>query len=63
MIPLILTQGLNRQIRKMCKALGYEVVKLKRIRIINISLDGIEYGKWRYLKKEEIEKIKKLVRK
>ena len=60
---IILTQGLNRQIRKMCKALGYEVVKLKRIRIINISLDGIEYGKWRYLSKEEIDKIKKIVRK
>ena len=46
---IILTQGLNRQIRKMCKTLGYEVIKLKRIRILNISLDDIDYGKWRYI--------------
>ena len=59
---IILTQGLNRQIRKMCKALGYEVIKLKRIRIINISLDDIGYGKWRYLNNEEVENIKKIVK-
>jgi len=59
---IILTQGLNRQIRKMCKVLGYEVIKLKRIRIMNISLDGIEYGKWRFLNEEEVNNIKKVIR-
>ncbi|NME83454.1 pseudouridine synthase [Clostridium sp. SM-530-WT-3G] len=59
---IILTQGLNRQIRKMCKTLGYEVIKLKRIRILNISLDDIDYGKWRYINEEEIQTIKKLVK-
>lgn len=55
---IILTQGLNKQIRKMCGALGYKVIKLERIRIMNISIDGIEVGKWRELDKEEIEKLK-----
>lgn len=58
---IVLTQGLNRQIRKMCKTLGYKVIKLERVRILNISLDGIEYGKWRYLSHEEVNKIKELV--
>lgn len=55
---IILTQGLNRQIRRMCKALGYNVIKLERIRIVSILSDGIEPGKWRELTKEEIEKIR-----
>ncbi|MDO5517750.1 MAG: pseudouridine synthase [Clostridium sp.] len=59
---IVLTQGLNRQIRKMCKSLGYKVIKLQRVRILNISLDGIEYGKWRYLSEEEVSTIKELVR-
>lgn len=54
---IILTQGLNRQIRRMCKALGYNVIKLERIRIVSILSDGIEPGKWRELTKEEIEKL------
>ena len=54
---IILTQGLNRQIRRMCKALGYNVIKLERIRIVNILSDGIEPGKWRELTKEEIEEL------
>jgi 23S rRNA pseudouridine2604 synthase len=58
---IILTQGLNRQIRRMCEALDYNVVKLKRTRIMNISLDGIEYGKWRYLSETEINAINALV--
>ena len=58
---IILTQGLNRQIRRMCEALDYKVTKLKRIRIMNITLDGIASGKWRYLTKEEIITINKLV--
>ncbi|ANP77269.1 23S rRNA pseudouridine synthase F [Vibrio crassostreae 9CS106] len=54
---ITLTQGLNRQIRRMCEALGYEVFKLRRVRIMNISLDGIPNGKWRYLSDEEITEI------
>ncbi|MCE7661311.1 23S rRNA pseudouridine(2604) synthase RluF [Vibrio fluvialis] len=54
---IVLTQGLNRQIRRMCEALGYEVFKLRRVRIMNISLDGIPNGKWRYLTDAEVAKI------
>lgn len=54
---IILTQGLNRQIRRMAKALGYNVVKLERIRIMDINLKGIEYGKYRKLSREEIKKL------
>ena len=55
---IILTQGLNRQIRRMCKTLGYNVIKLERIRIVNILSKGIEIGDWRALTKEEIEGLK-----
>ncbi|MAO08796.1 MAG: 23S rRNA pseudouridine(2604) synthase RluF, partial [Alteromonas sp.] len=51
---IILVQGLNRQIRRMCEYLGYEVVSLKRIRIMNISLGGLPTGKWRNLTIEEL---------
>ncbi len=51
---MILTQGLNRQIRRMCASLGYEVRKLQRIRVMNITLDGIPYGKYRELTAEEM---------
>lgn len=54
---IILTQGLNRQIRRMSKVFGYNVVKLERIRIINITLDDLEYGKWRYISEDEISKL------
>ncbi|VYT95567.1 pseudouridine synthase [Clostridium tertium] len=54
---IILTQGLNRQIRRMCKTLGYNVIKLERIRIVNILSNGIELGKWRELTKEEVEEL------
>ena len=50
---IILTQGLNRQIRRMSKALGYKVVRLERIRIMNIVLTGLEKGRWRDITKEE----------
>lgn len=46
---IILTQGLNRQIRRMCKAFGYRVVKLERIRIMNIKLENLQMGQWRDL--------------
>jgi len=58
---IILTQGLNRQIRRMCEALNYKVTKLVRIRIMNITLHGIPVGKWRYLTNDEIDNINKLV--
>jgi 23S rRNA pseudouridine2604 synthase len=53
---IILTQGLNRQIRRMCEYLGYEVTRLKRVRIINIKLD-VPVGKWRDLTNKELEDI------
>lgn len=57
---IILTQGLNRQIRRMCEYLGYEVVKLKRTRIININLD-LPTGRHRELTKEEIDQLQLLI--
>ncbi len=57
---IILTQGLNRQIRRMCEYLDYNVTKLKRVRIMNISLD-IPVGKWRYLTANELKEIKQLI--
>lgn len=53
---IILTQGLNRQIRRMCEYVGYDVVELKRIRIMNIKLD-VPVGKYRHLSKEELSEI------
>lgn len=58
---IILTQGLNRQIRRMCAALDYNVITLKRIRIMNITLANIPEGKWRYFTAEEIKTIETLV--
>ncbi|MBZ9629318.1 23S rRNA pseudouridine(2604) synthase RluF [Salegentibacter sp. LM13S] len=57
---IVLTQGLNRQIRRMCEFLGYEVVALKRIRIMNVSLD-VPVGQWRDLTQDELETINKMV--
>ncbi|KZS41246.1 23S rRNA pseudouridine synthase F [Aquimarina aggregata] len=51
---IVLTQGLNRQIRRMCEYLGYEVTSLKRIRIMNVALD-VAVGQWRYLSDEELK--------
>ena len=45
----------------MSKVFGFNVVKLERIRILNITLEDIEYGKWRYINREEIEILKKLI--
>ncbi|MGB4775865.1 MAG: 23S rRNA pseudouridine(2604) synthase RluF [Daejeonella sp.] len=58
---IILTQGLNRQIRRMCEVLGFSVIKLKRTRIMNIQLNGLSVGKWRYLNPAEIAAINHLV--
>ena len=57
---IILTQGLNRQIRRMCEYLGYEVTALKRIRIINISLD-VPVGRYRDLTDAEIKELNTLI--
>lgn len=57
---IILTQGLNRQIRRMCEYLDYKVVKLKRVRIMNIRLDT-PIGKWRYLTDDELNEITRLI--
>ncbi|MEJ7778056.1 MAG: pseudouridine synthase [Daejeonella sp.] len=57
---IILTQGLNRQIRRMCEYLDYKVIKLKRVRIMNIRLD-MPIGKWRYLTEEELGEINQMV--
>ncbi len=51
---IILTQGLNRQIRRMCEYLNYQVVTLKRVRIMNLKIDGIKEGQWKYVTKAEI---------
>lgn len=56
---IILTQGLNRQIRRMCEYLGYEVTKLKRTRIMNIELTGLKTGQWRDLTKGEMSALNK----
>lgn len=57
---IILTQGLNRQIRRMCEFLDYRVIKLKRVRIMNISLD-VSVGKWRDITANELKEINRLV--
>jgi 23S rRNA pseudouridine2604 synthase len=54
---IVLTQGLNRQIRRMCEYLGYEVVKLKRTRIMSVRLAGLKVGQWRDLTGEEMAEI------
>lgn len=51
---IILTQGLNRQIRRMCEFLGYQVKSLTRTRIMDITLDGLAYDSWRYLTESEV---------
>ena len=59
---IILTQGLNRQIRRMCESLGYKVISLKRVRIMNIRLD-IPIGKYRKFTKEELLELNFLLKK
>lgn len=57
---IVLTQGLNRQIRRMCEYLGYKVTALKRIRVMNIQLD-LPVGKYRELTSQELEKLKSML--
>ena len=58
---IVLTQGLNRQIRRMCEYLGYEVVKLKRTRIMSIRLAGLKPGQWRELTSDEVTQLQDAV--
>lgn len=58
---IILKQGLNRQIRRMCEAFGYEVVSLRRVRIMNIQLGNIAVGKWRYLSDPEMKELMQML--
>ena len=60
---LTIRQGLNRQIRRMCQALGYKVVKLQRERIMNVKLGNLGEGQWRYLTKEELTGINEAINK
>ena len=60
---IILTQGLNRQIRRMCEALGYQVRTLKRVRIMNLKLGSLKTGEYREITKEELRELERLLRK
>ena len=58
---IILTEGMNRQIRRMCEYYDYKVSRLKRTRIMHLSLKGIPNGKWRHLTEEEVKQLKQAV--
>lgn len=58
---IILTQGLNRQIRRMCAVFGYEVKRLKRVRIMNIRLEGLQVGAWRDLTRDELAELQRRI--
>lgn len=55
---IILTQGLNRQIRRMCEYFGYKVVHLRRDRVMNITLEGLKKGRYRHLTANEVKELK-----
>lgn len=56
---IVLTQGLNRQIRRMCDALGYNVISLRRVRIMHIRLGNLKVGQWRNLSQGELDELKR----
>ena len=60
---IVLTQGLNRQIRRMCREQGYQVRTLKRVRIMNISLGGLKTGAYRKVTDQEMESLYEMIRK
>jgi len=59
---IILTQGLNRQIRRMCETLGYQVVSLRRVRIMNIELKGMKPGTWRKVTDKELRELQERIK-
>lgn len=59
---IVLIQGLNRQIRRMCTYLGYDVVTLTRVRLMHLQLGSLAPGKWRLLQKQEIDKLNELLK-
>ena len=59
---IILTQGYNRQIRRMCETFGFKVTKLKRIRIMNIHLDGLKVGTYREVTPREMKELLELIK-
>ncbi|MGL4292141.1 MAG: 23S rRNA pseudouridine(2604) synthase RluF [Bacteroidales bacterium] len=59
---ITLTQGLNRQIRRMCEALGYNVVRLKRFRVMNMTLKNLPLGQWRFFTKEETREMLEMLK-
>ena len=56
-IRMIITQGLNRQIRRMCKTQGYEIASLKRVRVVNIELGNLKSGEYRELSEDELRSL------
>ena len=58
---IVLTQGLNRQIRRMCEVFNAKVIMLKRIRVVNVTLSGLKPGEYRQLSHDEIDSLKKEV--
>ena len=60
---VILTQGLNRQIRRMCEYFGYRVVHLQRVRIMNIRLGHLKVGDYRKLTPQELSELQEMIRK
>lgn len=54
---IILTQGLNRQIRRMCAVFNYQVIRLQRVRVMHIKLGNLKIGEWRYLGDEELQQL------
>ena len=61
LFKIILTQGLNRQIRRMCEFCGYKVTTLKRVRIMHITLGPLKPGEWSYLSKEEMDELNAVI--
>lgn len=59
---IILTQGLNRQIRRMCQYLGYEVKRLKRIRVMNIELGDLPVGSYREVTAQEMKTLQEMIK-
>ena len=57
---LILTEGMNREIRRIMEFLGYQVESLKRIRFVTVTLDGLKPGEFRVLSQDEVEKLRKI---